>query len=87
MLGSSMVVTQSTNGTSTTTARHRRGAIVNTAPCSRPPADRPRETILSGAAQPSAASASAAAMKSVNVFRLRFSRLSTPRPDDAAAAG
>jgi hypothetical protein len=44
-------VTQSTNGTSATTARHRRGAIENTAPCSRPPADRPRETILSEAAQ------------------------------------
>ena len=52
MSGSSMVVTQSTNGTSATTARQRRGAIENTAPCSRPPAESPRETIRSGAAQP-----------------------------------
>ena len=74
IVGSDIVVTQSTNGTSAITARQRCGAIENTAPCSRPPADRPRETIRSGAAQPSAASMSAAAMKSVNVLRLRSSR-------------
>ena len=52
MDGSSIVVTTSTNGTSATTARHRSGAMENTAPWSSPPADRPRETIRSGAAQP-----------------------------------
>src|SRR5580658_1802127 len=75
--GSSMVVTQSTNGTSATTARQRRGAIENTAPWSRPPAESPRETIRSGAAQPRAASMSATAMKSVKVLRLRSSRPSS----------
>lgn len=40
------------------TARQRGGAMENTAPCSRPPAERPRETMRSGAVQPSAATPS-----------------------------
>ena len=77
MDGSSMVVTTSTNGTSATTARHRPGAIAYTAPCSSPPADRPRDTIRPPSAHPSAASMSATATKSVNVLRFRVSRPSS----------
>ena len=43
MSASSIVVTTSTNGTSATTARHRSGRWLNTAPCRRPPALSPRD--------------------------------------------
>ena len=73
MPGSSIVWTQSTNGTSATTARHRPGAREYTAPCSSPPADRPRAEIRlpsTSAREPGASPASqlATAMKSSNVF-------------------
>ena len=80
MDGSSIVVTQSTNGTSATTARHRCGARENTAPCSSPPADSPRDTMRrpsTTAARPSGPSParpSATSMKSLNVVGLARSR-------------
>ena len=43
--GSDIEPITSTNGTSATTAHHRRGATFSAAACSSPPADRPRVTI------------------------------------------
>ena len=65
-----MVFTTSTNGTSATTARKRSGRRLATAPIRSPPALPPMIASRSGAVNPSATRCSAAAMKSVNVWRL-----------------
>src|SRR4051794_30393501 len=56
---SNIVDTTSTNGTSATTARHRCGCWLMTAPCSSPPALSPREAIRRASTSPSRRSATA----------------------------
>ena len=68
-----MVVMTSTNGTWLTTALKRSRRMFTTAPMRRPPALPPWITRRSGAVKRRRTSDSAAAMKSVKVFFLRWS--------------
>jgi hypothetical protein len=69
-LGSRIVLSASTNGTSASTPAHSSGARFAIAPISRPPAEPPRATIRSGAVQPCATMARPQETKSVKVFFL-----------------
>src|ERR1700760_2899635 len=65
--GSRMVFSASTNGTWATIPAKSDGAMLATAPTSRPPADPPRATSLPAEVHPDDTSCRAQATKSVNV--------------------
>src|SRR5262245_44671810 len=88
-VGSLIVVTTSTNGTSAIAALNRSGSIGMQAPTSSPPALPPRIATRSGAATPIVTRWAHAASVSVNVLRLASSLPSRyqPRPSSPPPRG
>src|SRR5829696_2744011 len=88
-LGSLMVVTVSTNGTSATALVKRSGRSTMQAPTSSPPALPPRIATRRGSDHPPATRCSTALSVSVNVFRLLSSLPSRyqPRPSSPPPRG
>src|SRR5262245_9818405 len=92
-VGSLIVVTTSTKGTSATLEAHTAERIVKHAPTSSPPALPPRSTTRDGSAHPALTRCSTLAIVSLNVFRLCSSlpsryqrRPSSPPPRGCTSA-